>query len=213
MYLPLLFNTDNMNCLVVGGGEVAFRKIEVLLNAGCHIVVIAPEMKFTVADLASDDSIDIIQREYESGDCKGRHLVIAATGDRDVNRQVSEEARKLGIPVNVVDKPDLCTVIFPAVLRDEPLVIAVSTSGKAPFMAPELRNRLKMSTEEWSRWVQVAARFRQSVLANVIDVSERRTLYKKFADKGVPDKEFSPPIDNDLKKWLVWLGEDEPDNE
>ena len=191
---------------------MAFRKIRVLLNAGCHIVVITPEMIPPVADLVNDGSIDLIQREYRPGDCKGRHLVIAATGDMDVNRQVSEEACELGIPVNVVDEPDLCTVIFPAVLRDEPLVIAVSTGGKAPFMASELRNRLKMSTDEWSRWIQIAARFRQSVLENVTDVSKRRTLYKKFTDKGVPEKEFTLPIENDLDEWLEWLDKVEPDN-
>ncbi len=205
MYFPLYFKADILNCLVIGGGEVALRKIEVLLKAGFKVLVISPRIVPEISDFVEDGSIAYLQRKYKYGDCMGNQLVISATNDTEVNTQVSEEARALGIPVNVVDAPELCSVIFPAILRDEPLVMAVSTGGQAPFMAAELRNRLRKSIEGWGRWVRIAGRFRKLVRDSTDEAKERRKLHEKFIAAGVPPSDMAPPEDADLDKWISWL--------
>jgi len=205
MYFPLCFKTDIINCLVIGGGEVALRKIEVLLEAGFKILVISPRIVPAISDFVSDQSVAYLQRKYKYGDCMGNQLVISATGDAEVNMQVSEEAQALGIPVNVVDAPELCSVIFPAIVHDEPLVMAVSTGGQAPFMAAELRNRLRKSVEGWGRWVRIAGRFRKLVRDSTDEATERTKLYEKFIAVGMPPRDVSPPEDADLEEWISWL--------
>ncbi|MDP8238844.1 MAG: bifunctional precorrin-2 dehydrogenase/sirohydrochlorin ferrochelatase [Candidatus Hatepunaea meridiana] len=205
MYLPLLFNTDTMNCLIVGGGKVALRKVEVLLDAGCKVKVISPDVISPISDLVKAEKIAYNQREYQNGDCNGMQLVISATENTFVNMQVSEDAGALNIPVNVVDVPELCTVIFPAIYRDEPLIVAVSTGGEAPFMAQELRNRVEKTISKWSRWVIIARRFRKIVLQNTSIVSEKRAFYRKFIQAGIPPDNVNPPDDDILDNWLKWL--------
>ncbi|MCF7809727.1 bifunctional precorrin-2 dehydrogenase/sirohydrochlorin ferrochelatase [bacterium] len=206
MYLPLFFNTDDLTCLVVGGGSVALRKIEVLLYGGCiNILVISPEVAPALSELISKNSLAYRQRKFQTGDCMGKHLVISATGDETVNRKVSEEARWLGIPVNVVDAPELSTVIFPAIERNEPFVMAVSTGGSAPFMAGEIRDRLKKYTEGFSEWIAVASRFRDIVCKSTDDIGEKRNIYKRFTDAGLINDSDNSPDSNDLDIWLNWL--------
>ncbi|HHE46088.1 MAG TPA: bifunctional precorrin-2 dehydrogenase/sirohydrochlorin ferrochelatase [Bacteroidetes bacterium] len=205
MYLPLFFNADLTNCLVIGGGDVALRKIEVLLKAGCNLLVISPRTVAGISELIRDGKVAHLRRKYEYGDCMGNQLIISATSDSEVNTQVSEEARALGIPVNVVDEPDLCSVIFPAIERDEPLTIAVSTGGRAPFMAAELRDRLRGTVKGWGRWVEIAGEFRESVRKAVTEPAERGGLYRRFVAAGMPPDEVAPPEDPDLDRWMDWL--------
>ena len=205
MFLPLYFKTDFMDCLVIGGGDVAYRKIQVLQKAGCKVVVISPRISPEVSRLVDESKIAYIRRKYQYGDCMGNQLVIVATGDPVVDKQVSDEARALGIPVNVVDVPKLCSVIFPAVERDEPLVVAVSTGGIAPFMAAELRNKLRSTVAGWSRWVTIAGRFRDLVKHNIRNQVERNRLYKKFLSAGQPPEDYNPPDTEELEVWLLWL--------
>jgi len=205
MYLPLYFKTEFMDCLVIGGGDVAYRKIQVLHDAGCKVLVISPEISPEVSRLVDESKIAYIRRRYQYGDCMGNQLVIVATGDPVVDKQVSDEARALGIPVNVVDVPNLCSVIFPAVERDEPLVVAVSTGGIAPFMAAELRNKLRNVVAGWSTWVSIAGKFREIVKRDVKNQIERNRLYRKFLSAGLPPEDYNPPEIEELGIWLAWL--------
>ncbi len=132
MFFPLLLR-DGFSCLVVGGGNVASRKIEMLLQIPCSLTVIAPGLIDAVAEVVRFKSVRWLKRGYAPGDCEGFQLVIAATPRRDVNRKVFDEAKRLRIPVNVVDDPEISTVIFPAVWRSGSLLLAVSTEGVAPF--------------------------------------------------------------------------------
>jgi len=112
MYLPLLLK-GSFSSLIVGGGQVATRKMEILLSVPAEITVLAPRITDPIDRNVRSGSIRWIQRAYASGDCQGFQLAIAATPFREVNRQISDEARKLGIPVNVLDDPALSTFIFP----------------------------------------------------------------------------------------------------
>ncbi|NQU06353.1 MAG: bifunctional precorrin-2 dehydrogenase/sirohydrochlorin ferrochelatase [Calditrichaeota bacterium] len=206
MFLPLFFNTDDLICLVVGGGNVALRKIKILLDSGCdQILVISPIVIPELAELINKDEVAHRHRDFQTGDCMGKHLVISATSNLSVNKKVSEEARWLDIPVNVVDAPELSTVIFPAIERNEPLVLAVSTGGSAPFMAGVIRDKFSDYSKVLSEWVSIASMYREVVLANSDDLIQKRKLYKRFTDAGLLSKSDNPPDSDDLDTWLKWL--------
>jgi len=204
MYFPLLFK-EGFRCLIIGGGEVASRKIEILLDIPCDITIIAPLISDLAAEEVRKGSIRWMEREYIPGDCEGFQLIVAATPIREVNRLVSEEAGKLGIPVNVVDNPKLSTVIFPAVWREQSLLVAVSTGGIAPFLAAEIRTLLARYARGMGRWVEWGGQFRKTVRTEVGDIEDRKKLYKKFLDAGQPDELQTPPKRTCLDDWLLWL--------
>jgi uroporphyrin-III C-methyltransferase/precorrin-2 dehydrogenase/sirohydrochlorin ferrochelatase len=204
MYLPLLFK-EGLRCLVIGGGEVAARKIEILLDIPCDVTIVAPEISEPAAEEVRKRSVRWLQREYAPGDCRGFQLVVAATPVREVNRRVSEEAGERGIPVNVVDDPELSTVIFPAVWREKSLLVAVSTGGEAPFLAARIRTLLSRRAEGMGRWAELGGRFRRIVRNDVENIEERKKLYKKFLDAGQPEESKIPPNSTRLDDWLLWL--------
>jgi uroporphyrin-III C-methyltransferase/precorrin-2 dehydrogenase/sirohydrochlorin ferrochelatase len=204
MYLPLLFK-EGLSCLFIGGGQVASRKIEILVEMPCEITIVAPDLADLAAGRVRNGSVRWLEREYHRGDCKGFQLIVAATPFREVNRRVSEEARELGIPINVVDDPQLSTVIFPAVWRDRSLLVAVSTEGMAPFMAAEIRTLLANYARGMGLWVEIAGRFREIVQKSIKDENEKGRLYRRFLDAGQLKDGTAPPTDDDLGAWLSWL--------
>ena len=204
MLLPLLFK-KGFSCLIVGGGRVATRKIEILLEASCDITIVAPHISDPAAAEVRKGSIRWLNREYINGDCKGFQLVVAATPIREVNRRVSEEAGELGVPINVIDDPELSTVIFPALWHDRSLLIAVSTEGVAPFMAAEIRTLLAGCAKNMGRWVEIGGRFREIVRREAKDTGERNKLYRRFLDAGQPAEHDNPPDSTSLGEWLAWL--------
>jgi uroporphyrin-III C-methyltransferase/precorrin-2 dehydrogenase/sirohydrochlorin ferrochelatase len=205
MFLPLYFRTEGLACLVVGGGDVAARKLEMLSELGCRITVEAPEICPAVRAVLDCGDSRWIAREYRTGDCNGYQLVIAATKSREVNRAVFEEARTLEIPVNVVDDPELCTVVFPAIWRDGPLMVAVSTGGTAPFMAAAIRDRLAAHAAGMGQWVVTANRFRQAVRKAVKEPDERHRLYQEFLAAPSLENAAGAPESVDLEVWRAWL--------
>jgi len=204
MFLPLLFRSG-LSCLVVGGGQVASRKIEALLAMPCNVTVVAPNLSEHAMEIAQNGALRWLEREYIQGDCQGFQLVIAATPISEVNRRVSEEARKLGIPINVADDPALSTVIFPAVWQDGSLLVAVSTEGVAPFMAAEIRTLLAGYAQGMGRWVEIGGRFREIVRREIKDAAERNDFYRRFLDAGQPGEFDKPPEGRCLSDWLSWL--------
>ncbi len=203
-FLPLFFK-NNLSCLVVGGGQVATRKIEVLTEMPCAVTVIAPHLTDLLEKRVREGSVRWLQREFTRGDCKGFQLIIAATPARGVNRRVSEEATDLGIPINVVDDLELSSVIFPAVWRDGPLLVAVSTAGTAPFMAAEIRTRLAGCLRQMGRWVDIGGRFREIVREEIRDPDQKMSLYRKFLEAGEPEEFSDPPDTSSLSDWVAWL--------
>jgi siroheme synthase-like protein len=204
MYLPLLFK-EGLRCLIVGGGQVASRKIETLIEIPCDITVVAPRLSDPVTEAVRKGSISWLEREYRRGDCHGFHLIVAATPFREINARVSGEAGELGIPINVVDDATLSTVIFPAVWRDRSLLVAVSTGGVAPFMAAEIRDRLARCAEGMGRWVEWGGRFRECVRKEVKDTKKRESLYRRFLEAGKSGDPDTIPTSSRLGDWLSWL--------
>jgi siroheme synthase-like protein len=205
MFLPLVFKGKEMRCLVIGGGEVAWRKVELLAAAGCDVTVVAPRVQEDIQSAHGKQALRWIAREFAAGDCNGFQLVVAATGCREVNRAAFDEASSLCIPVNVVDDPELCTVHFPAVWRQGSLTMAVSTGGGAPFMAAAVRDWISEQGPPLARWVDIAAKFRSVVRSEITDWNEKNRLYGRFVDSIRPGYPPDPPEGDRLSDWMVWL--------
>jgi len=155
-------------CLVVGGGEVGLEKVEGLLACDADVVVVAPDAIEPLRELADEGSIRWEAREYRPGDLEGSFMVIAATGDSDVNIGVFEDAERRAMLVNVVDVPPLCNFILPAIVRTGPLAIAISTAGASPALAKRIRDEIR---EEYGEPYAALA-----VLLNEVRGWAKRTL-------------------------------------
>ncbi|MDB5994099.1 MAG: sirohydrochlorin ferrochelatase, partial [Pseudomonas sp.] len=138
-YLPLFHNLRGSRVLVVGGGEIALRKSRLLAEAGALLRVVAPEIEPQLRELVTGSGGECLLRGYVEADLDGCGLIIAATDDEPLNAQVSADAHRRCVPVNVVDAPSLCSVIFPAIVDRSPLIIAVSSGGDAPVLARLIR--------------------------------------------------------------------------
>jgi uroporphyrin-III C-methyltransferase/precorrin-2 dehydrogenase/sirohydrochlorin ferrochelatase len=185
-YLPIFADVRGRLCLVVGGGEVARRKAGVLLEAGARVRVVAPEI---VPALAEQQRVETVIARFEVQHLDGMALVIAATNDRGVNRQVSEMARARNIPVNVVDDPGLCSFIMPAILDRSPLMVAFSSGGASPVLTRMMRGKLEtMIPQNYSRLAAFAERFREQVKQRVSNPAKRRIFWENALEGVVAEK-------------------------
>jgi uroporphyrin-III C-methyltransferase/precorrin-2 dehydrogenase/sirohydrochlorin ferrochelatase len=171
----------------------------------CQVTVVAPSVHDSIRFIVGAGSAQWLARNYRRGDCRGFQLVIAATEQFTVNQAVSEEARNLGVPVNVVDDPELCTVLFPAIWQKGPLTVAVSTEGVAPFMAAAVRNRVADQAAYLPEWVEAAGRFRSVVRSSIRDAGERGRFYGLFLDALCPEQPPDLPAVASLEEWVARL--------
>lgn len=166
-------------CVLIGGGEVAARKAAVLLRAGARLRVVAPELCPALAELVSAGSLAHSARAFSAEDLDSAVLVVAATDQRDVNRAVSEQAFARNIPVNVVDDPELCSVIVPAIIDRSPIVIAVGTAGSAPVLARLLRANIEAHVPAgYAQLAALSAKLRAEVQQRLPDVLSRRRFWE-----------------------------------
>ncbi len=142
-YFPAFLDLHEKRCIIVGAGQVAERKVRVLLRAGASVDVIGPKLSSGLSLLKEKRKIRHRPRLYRSGDLGGAFFVIAATDNRAINERIAREAEKKNILVNVVDDPALCNFIVPSWVERGDLLIALSTSGKSPALARSLRQRLQ----------------------------------------------------------------------
>ena len=142
-YFPAFLDLRGRRCLVVGGGPVGERKVRALLECGARVVVVSPGVTPELASLAAGGRIEHWARAFRRSDARGCTLAVAATGDPFVDRAVAAAARPWRVLVNVVDEPEHCDYILPSVLRRGELQIAVSTGGRSPALAREIRRRLE----------------------------------------------------------------------
>ncbi len=185
-YLPAFHNVRGKLCLVVGGGEIATRKAGVLLEAGATVRVVAPEIE---PDLASQPGVEPIVARFEPQHLEGAVMVIAATNDREVNRQVSELAQSHKLPVNVVDDPELCSFIMPAILDRSPLMVAFSSGGGSPVLTRMMRGKLEtVIPQNYSRLAAFAVRFRELVKEVVSNPPKRRIFWENALDGVVAER-------------------------
>ncbi len=172
--------------LVIGGGEIAERKVHALLDANARVRVLAPTVTDELSDLARGGKIEWLPRAFHSGDLAEAFLVIAATDDAQVNRDIAREAQARGQLVNVVDGPDYCNFFAPAVVRRGGLTIAIGTGGDVPALAAYLRAQFEQQFgNEWGEYVEWLARIRGRIAARYPDLTARRHAWTRVFDSDL----------------------------
>lgn len=170
-------NLESEPCLVIGGGQIAERKIEKLLESGAKVTVISPDLTDGLIKMYMDNKIVWNKREYKQGDITGYMLVIASTDDYAVNEAVYFEARKNNILVNCVDKPAYCNFYVPSIIQRGDLQIAISTSGSAPFLSKSIRQLFEGLlyndlAEDIEKLKQQRLKLKQELSLDIIDREE-----------------------------------------
>ena len=177
---------------MIGGGEVALRKVTTLLKAGADIEVIAPELCHELADLRNDGRIEHQKTAFNESHLVGATLVFAATDDDAINMQISNAAKALNIPVNVVDAPALCTFTMPSIVDRSPVVIAVSSNGSAPVLARMIRTKIEtMVPASYGRLANLARDFRETVKSKFSTMLSRRIFWEKVFQGPIAELVFS----------------------
>ncbi len=191
-YLPIFVNLKGKSCLVVGGGEVAARKVVQLLKAQGQITVIAPRLCQTLIELGEKELITYKQTEFSPADLEGAWLVIAATNDFNLNQTISDLAEQRNSLVNVVDAPLLCNFIMPSIVDRDPVQIAISTGGASPVLARLLKARLEtLIPAAYGRLATVMAAFRDRAKRTFPDTNTRRRFWEKVLHGPVAEMLFA----------------------
>lgn len=206
-FLPIFLDIREQPCLVVGGGEVAARKSALLLRAGARVTMLAPELSRAFdADLAAA-RIEHRAASFRDEDVAGYGLVIAATNDDAVNRAVAAAARARHIPVNVVDRPALCSFIMPSIIERAPVIVAVSSGGASPVLARLLRARLEtLIPAGYGRLAALAAAFRDEVKSR-FKPAERRRFWERVLQGPIADLVFNGRDEEARKALQETLGD------
>jgi siroheme synthase-like protein len=181
-YYMACLDVEGRDCLVVGGGSVGLEKTCGLVECGARVTVVAPEVVPTLRELP----VDVVERRYESSDLMGRFLVMAATADAEVNRRVYEDAEARSLLCNVADAPDLCTFILPAVHRQDPIAIAVTTSGASPALAQRIRG--EVAERYGPNYAELARRLRALrpwAKENLATYEERRDYFQALVEEAL----------------------------
>jgi precorrin-2 dehydrogenase/sirohydrochlorin ferrochelatase len=185
-FFPIYLDIKGKKCVVIGGGQVAERKCISLQKYGVKVTLVAPAVTEKIRELGENGSIDITIGRYDPSLLDGAVLVVGATDDTDVNRAIYETASAKNIPVNIVDNPELCTFIVPSVVERGDLCIAVSTGGKSPAVAREIRKKLdKDFGAEWGEYLDIMGRARQSVLSLVDGQKNRKEIFNRLAESRI----------------------------
>lgn len=206
-YFPAFLNLQDRRCLIVGGGDVALRKARLLLSAGAAMSVVAPETNSAFAAFLEENSVRLVQREFQASDVDGNWLVVSATGDATVERAVYEAATIAGVFCNGVDDTSNCSYITPAIVDRSPIVIAISSGGAAPVLARKLRAKIEMLVPNGlGRLASLAGRWRARVRGGIDESLNRRRFWESVFDGPVTAHVFGGYVDKaeqEMAKSLV----------
>jgi uroporphyrin-III C-methyltransferase/precorrin-2 dehydrogenase/sirohydrochlorin ferrochelatase len=182
-FFPIFIRLAGQPVLVVGGGEVAARKIDLLLRAGAQVTVVAPKLIDSLAEKVAASTIAHLAAEFHPDHLNGKRLAIAATNRQAVNAWVAHHAERLNIPVNVVDDRELSRFIVPAIVDRSPVIVAVGSSGDAPVLTRRLRERLESFVpQRLGLLAKLAGKLRPTIKAKIEAPSARRRFWEKFID-------------------------------
>lgn len=209
-YFPFFVDIENQKCLIAGGGMVALRKVEVLLPYGPAITVVSPEFAPELKELAEQSGVLLKERDFRMEDLKDADFVVAATDDPALNRQISLNCRKNRIPVNVVDVKEECSFIFPSIVREDDVVIGISSGGKSPTVTQDLKQKIRgVIPEGYGRLVRQLGEYRDFVKIRVPDLSQRTVIFKRMVDVGrahgcsLNDRIVEELIDQVKNEWMT----------
>lgn len=191
-YFPVFMNLYDVPCLVVGGGEVAARKAEKLVAFHAAVTVVAPEISPEFLKMESLQQIKFYKRVFLPEDVANKALVVAATNDNKINREIAKQCHDLNIPVNVVDDQEACTFIFPAIVQRGPILIGISTGGASPKAALYLKERIESMLPEndgcYTEILQYLAQMRPLIKSTVSDQHKRAELFSLLFDLCIEKK-------------------------
>lgn len=202
-YFPFFVDVENQNCLVVGGGVVALRKIEKLLPFNPNITVVSPKVH---KEILSIKNINIIKRKFDFNDLKEKSFVITATDDKVLNKGIYNSCKENNIPVNTVDDKDNCSFIFPALARNNGVTVAISTSGKSPLYAKYLRKKIENLIQDSESIVDNLSKYREKI-KNEISLEENRKLaFEKLLEYSLSNESITDDlVDKIIKDLSVWI--------
>lgn len=179
-FFPIYLDAKHINAMVVGGGEVAARKIDLLLKSTTQITIMSAQLNASVERLVNTHQLTWLKHNYQAGHLVDINLVIAATDSIEVNQAVAQESASLKLLTNVVDQPELCTYITPAIIDRSPMIIAMSSSGSAPILLRMLREQIEKSLPSgYGKLAEFSFKFRDHVKARVKSMRDRRVFWER----------------------------------
>jgi precorrin-2 dehydrogenase/sirohydrochlorin ferrochelatase len=185
-YYPVNLNMTNKRCVVVGGGDIAERKVERLLECGAQVTVVSKSLTPVLKARKKTGQMDHIDRDYEDQTLDGAFMVIGATDRNDVNERISKEAMARGLLVNIVDDPDRCNFILPSLVQQGDLSIAISTGGKSPALAKKLRKELeKQYGPEYQTLLVIMGILRKKILAGDQCVADNKAVFEDLVHSDI----------------------------
>ena len=191
-YFPVFVNLKDKDCLVVGAGEIAARKIELLARAGAKITVIANKISHHVSSLEEPFNLKLLQKSFVPTDVCGFRLVVSATDNKETNELVANTAEEQNILVNVVDNPELCSFIFPAIIDRSPVIAAVSSGGAAPVLARLLRAKIEtIIPPAYGRLAYLAEKYRNDIKKHFKEPAQRRIFWENIFQGSVAELVFA----------------------
>ncbi len=185
-YYPINLDIQNRNCLVVGGGGVGTRKVKTLLDCGAWVTLVSPEISPQLRDLAASGDIILKERSYQSDDLSNMFLVIGATDDEKLNKQISSDADRLNTLCNIADRPEVCNFILPSIVHRDDLVITISTSGQSPAMAKKLRKSLENQFgKEYGTLLRLMGAIRKKLLQQAHEPEAHKPLFEQLINSDL----------------------------
>ncbi|WNC68260.1 siroheme synthase [Thalassotalea nanhaiensis] len=179
-YFPVFLDAKKLNTVVIGGGNVAARKIELLLKTPASITIVSPIIKAPVAKLIQQHDIKYIAETYNERHLSNKQLVIAATNLRDINKQIAKHATAKGMLLNVVDDPELCNYITPAIIDRSPMIVALSSSGSAPILLQMLKRKIETNLPaNYGKLAEFCGKYRLLVQQKIQSFAERKKFWQQ----------------------------------
>lgn len=198
-YFPFFVDVENQNCLVVGGGVVALRKIEKLLPFNPNITVVSPKVH---KEILSIKNINIIKRKFDFNDLKEKSFVITATDDKVLNKEIYNSCEENNIPVNTVDDKDNCSFIFPALARNNGVTVAISTSGKSPIYAKYLRKKIENLIQDSESIVDNLSKYRGKIKNEISLEENRKAAFEKLLEYSLSNESITDDLVDKIIKDL-----------
>ena len=198
-YFPFFVDVENQNCLVVGGGVVALRKIEKLLPFNPNITVVSPKVH---KEILSIKNINIIKRKFDFNDLKEKSFVITATDDKVLNKEIYNSCKENNIPVNTVDDKDNCSFIFPALARNNGVTVAISTSGKSPIYAKYLRKKIENLIQDSESIVDNLSKYREKIKNEISLEENRKVAFEKLLEYSLSNESITDDLVDKIIKDL-----------
>jgi precorrin-2 dehydrogenase/sirohydrochlorin ferrochelatase len=187
-YYPIFLDLKGKEILVVGGGRVAERKVEALLDCGAAIKIVSSNVTDRLNKIVEVYGLRCFRGEFREKHLEGVSLVIAATDDRNLNHEISKIAKKKGLLINAVDQPPDCNFIVPSIVKKGDLLIAISTSGKSPAFAKKLRVQLdKQFGNEYEDFLVLMGCLRRKILAKGLSQKENSRIFHEIVESDILD--------------------------